>query len=75
MFETIFGVTIFLVLVAATVAARRTEKKQFNGGFCTCGRKWRRYDVDSQGGRGYTCDPCHRGTWVSYGSVDRDFVN
>jgi len=36
--ETIFGVVIFLVLVAATPWARQAEKKRFNGGFCGCGR-------------------------------------
>lgn len=76
MLETVVGVTIFLVIVAATVAARLAEGKAFNCGSCSsCGRKWRRYDTDSQGGRGYTCDHCHRGTWISYRSVDRDFVN
>jgi len=75
MLETIVGVTIFLVLVAATTWARLLEKRDFNEGFCGCGRKWRRYDVDSQGGCGYTCDPCNKGVWVSYRSVDRAFVD
>ncbi len=72
----IVGILMFLTLVGAGLAARHVEKKAFNGGFCpSCGRKWRRYDMDSQGGRGYTCDSCNKGVWVSYRSVDKDFVN
>lgn len=60
----------FAVFMAVALVARQVEKKDFNGGFCGCGRKWRRYDVDSQGGRGYTCDPCNKGVWVSYWGID-----
>lgn len=73
--EVILGIAIFSALAATILWVRREEKNQFNGGFCTCGRKWRRYDVDSQGGRGYTCDPCNKGVWVSYWGIDNDFVN
>lgn len=73
--EIILGVTIFSVLVCAALGARYLEKKDFNGGFCGCGQRWRRYDVDSQGGRGYTCDGCNKGVWVSYRSIDRAFIN
>ena len=36
-----------------------------------CDAPWRYYDTDSQGGRGYTCDTCPRGVWVSYPGIDR----
>jgi len=51
--------------------ARSWEKARYNGGLCTgCGHPWRYFDTDSQGGRGYKCDGCRRGTWVSYWGID-----
>lgn len=41
------------------------ERRDFAGGLC-CGRRLRRFDTDSQGGRGYTCDSCRRYLWVSW---------
>ena len=61
---------LVLMLIIMRHAAAR-ERLAFNAGECpSCRRSWRRYDVDSQGGRGYTCDGCKRGVWVSYSGID-----
>jgi hypothetical protein len=49
------------------------ESIEWNGGKCPkCGKEWKLFDVDSQGGRGYTCDCRH--IWISY-PVDRNYKN
>ncbi len=53
--------------------ARHHEKVDFNNGYCKhCNSRLRRFDVDSQGGRGYVCDDCGYHVWVSY-KVDKNF--
>ena len=62
---------VILAFGALMLWARSREKGAFNGGDCPdCGTPWRYYDTDSQGGRGYTCDTCSRGVWVSYPGID-----
>ena len=52
----------------------RLEAKAFNNGICkNCGEKLVNFDMDSQGGRGYTCRKCNYTCWISYNSVDKDF--
>jgi len=57
-------------------AARRSECRAFNHGYChQCGSPLQSFDMDSQGGRGYKCRSCPNYTiWVSYPNVDRDAV-
>ncbi len=65
------GVALALAFGALMLWARSREKAAFNGGDCPdCGTPWRHFDNDSQGGRGYTCDTCPRGVWVSYPGID-----
>ena len=76
--ETILKLIFVLVIIGAFVvshiASIRSEKKNFNKGMCPhCKIKLRCFDMDSQGGRGYTCDRCEYTTWVSHHSVDKDF--
>ncbi|APU89027.1 hypothetical protein Rctr197k_276 [Virus Rctr197k] len=59
-------------LIVTTWLCRTSEARAFNRGVCRCGSRWRRFDVDSQGGRGYRCDACGDYCWVSYG-VDGDY--
>ncbi|KKL14098.1 hypothetical protein LCGC14_2519150 [marine sediment metagenome] len=62
---------IFIVFLAAILFAHNWEKRRFNSGNCPgCEKPWRLFDVDSQGGRGYTCRACNKGTWVSYWGID-----
>jgi hypothetical protein len=44
----------------------RVERKIWNGGICECGRRWRHFGTDSQGGRGYRCDDCNKRIWISW---------
>lgn len=51
------------------------EKRDFNNGFCPhCNQRLKFFDTDSQGGRGYCCPGCNYITWVSYKSVDREYI-
>ena len=62
---------VVLLFVSLMFWARAREAAEYNGGLCVgCGEPWRHFDNDSQGGRGYTCDGCGRGTWVSYWGID-----
>jgi hypothetical protein len=49
------------------------ERRSWNGGKCSCGGYWKRFDNDSQGGRGYKCVACDTRVWISY-PVDRKYV-
>ena len=69
-----FGFWLGIILVAIMLIGglweRDREKREWNNGYCKkCGSEWERFDMDSQGGRGYTCD-CGRTIWISY-KVDK----
>lgn len=57
---------IVVCWIALIIFARSREAMDWNGGYCTCGKPWRYFDTDSQGGRGYKCDDCHQTIWISY---------
>lgn len=72
-------VTFVAVLVLLAI---RREALDYNHGICPrCEsqgefiemRKLKKFDEDSQGGRGYKCDRCGYVTWVSYDCVDCDY--
>jgi len=66
------GGSLILIILIGMTWARSREAAAYNGGYCTecLDSPMVRFDTDSQGGRGYRCDECHRRIWVSYG-VDR----
>lgn len=64
------------MLISGHIWGINEERKDFNNGVCPkCGKQLRCFDMDSQGGRGYTCDKCDYTTWVSYNRVDRNYRN
>lgn len=62
-FITFLIITITCICV---LIARHLEKKDWNNGYCSCGEPWKHFTTDSQGGRGYCCDKCHKHIWISY---------
>ena len=59
----LFLLGIFLLTIAW--AAYR-ESTWWNNGLCPrCQKRWKHFDTDSQGGRGYKCKNGHY-TWISY---------
>lgn len=64
-----------LFLVAMGVGALwaiRADRRCWNKGVCpTCGRPWRNFDTDSQGGLGYTCGNGHY-LWIGWPHVTRE---
>lgn len=61
--------------VAFIMYAIKSEKRRFNDGKCPyCNVQWKQFDMDSQGGRGYDCPRCGKTVWISYPSVDREFL-
>ncbi len=70
--EILIVLGVILLFAGLMNYAKNRETKAFNGGECPdCKVPWRHFDNDSQGGRGYTCDSCPRGVWVSYKRVDK----
>ena len=76
----LLGMVIFVVVMVLLTIHR--EKLDYNHGICPrCGnqnvfiemRRLKKFDDDSQGGRGYKCDRCGYVTWVSYDCVDCDY--
>jgi len=64
------GIIIAILIVAGILLAYRLEKKMWNNGICKkTGKSWKRFDTDSQGGRGYVSE--NEYTWISY-PVDKE---
>lgn len=60
------AVTFVLILVVGVFAGYWRERTAWNGGRCRmCAGEWKSFDMDSQGGRGYSC-PCGKHLWVSW---------
>ena len=66
-----FIVIALIVYFGVMVIAAYIESKLWNKGKCKCGKVWRHFDNDSQGGRGYCCDNCKTYIWISYPGIDR----
>ena len=68
------GLGLFLlVCIFGIFRAHHLEKIAWNGGICKeHGTKWKCFDVDSQGGRGYKCGDMvyEHHIWISY-DVDK----
>lgn len=63
-------VLIIFVFTVILFGGRGGESKTWNSGTCReCGTKWKQFDIDSQGGRGYKCGCGKHTCWISY-SVD-----
>ena len=64
-------IIIFICLIIVAIIA---EKKAFNNGICKCcGKPLHHFDIDSQGGRLYTCDDFCNLVSVSYKIVDKSY--
>jgi len=60
MIGTIIGLSIIAIMIGGSLWARSQEAKEWNGGVCAaCGQPWKCFNVDSQGGRGYSCSNDH----------------
>ena len=62
---------LLLIVPGMLITAWRAEVRTWNDGHCKCGYRWRWFDNDSHGGRGYTCDSCDRTCWISYPGVEK----
>ena len=69
------GLAVTVFLIGGGVYGHHIESKLWNGGRCShCENRWIRFDVDSQGGRGYKCRCDYRHVWISYPSIDRSYL-
>ena len=66
MLEALPGIAILLVIVVGSLLCWRSEKRQYNNGYCSCGARWIHFDCDSQGGDGWKCTRCGAGMWTSW---------
>ena len=67
----IIVIVCFFCWVSYTI---KSEYKKFNKGICPkCGKRFRLFDIDSHGARGYVCDDCEHYIWISYDSVDKNY--
>ena len=65
----IFAIATVCFMVGGGILAYSYEKKAWNNGTCQeTGQKWKYFDTDSQGGRGYKSGECV--VWVSYPGID-----
>jgi hypothetical protein len=59
------GIVILSVMLLGGIWQRRNEKREWNNGICAeSGKPWRKFDSDSQDGRGYTDGVNY--CWISY---------
>lgn len=69
-----FSIIAIVIFFAMGGITRSAEKREYNNGMCPkCGSRLVLTDMDSQGGRWYTCshrydktDPCDYDCWISY---------
>ena len=60
-----------LISLSGILWAISSERGHWNNGRCAiCNKKWKLFDVDSQGGRGYI-DGKHT-IWISYPLIDKN---
>ena len=66
-------ILIALFFLVGCLVCSISERRSFNGGICrACGKALKRFDTDSQGGRGYTCgvDCCfYYSAFVLFGTI------
>jgi hypothetical protein len=62
-------ILIALFFLVGCLVCSISERRSFNGGICrACGKALKRFDTDSQGGRGYTCGVHY--IWASWPGTD-----
>jgi len=62
---------VLTFIIVGGIYSYSNEKKDWNNGHCSkCHNKWKSFDMDLQGGRGYKC-LCGRYIWISYHSIDK----
>jgi len=72
----VFPIAFFVLMISLTIIGNIMERKLWNKGKCPdCNKKWRYFDTDSQGGKGYTCDKCDRTIWISWPFIDKKTNN
>lgn len=72
----IVAIITIAFLILCVVTGYRNEKIYFNNGRCyKCGNQMKHFANDIQGCRGYICDKCKIAIWVSYSSIDKEFIN
>ena len=68
------ALVVSVFLISGGVYGHCIESMDWNDGGCShCESKWIRFDVDSQGGRGYKCNCAYRHIWISWPSIDRSY--
>lgn len=69
----IVAVVAIVVIYCMSIICSVLERKRWNKGYCPrCGTKWKFFDYDSTGARGYTCDKCNNKLWLSYLNFNND---
>lgn len=68
------GIILLAVMLFGGLFSYRTEKKLWNNGISAkSGIPWKSFDMNSQGGRGYTDGIDY--IWISYSWVDNRYVH
>lgn len=71
------AIGLVLTFFALSWLCMRSERREWNDGICReNGQRWRIFDVDSQGGRGYKAGEgeTQRVCWISWPGVDRNRI-
>ena len=63
--ELFVSLLVFLLLIILPIWGYLSEKKDWNNGISPIGEKWKYFDMDSHGGRGYM-DSKQNTIWISY---------
>ena len=66
---------ILLICIIVPVIGMHIEAHYFNKGKCKrCGHDLSISGYDTYGNRNYTCNKCGYSIWVSYDTVDKDWI-
>ena len=56
---------VLIVFILFIIACYLVDIIHWNNGKCFCGELWYRFDVDSNGERGYKCRKCGKVIWIN----------
>ena len=70
MLDIVITSIVFLVFIILGYWGYTSERKEWGKGISPAGEKWKQFDTDSQGGRGYTTNKGEY-CWISWPGIDR----
>ncbi|AMM45057.1 putative membrane protein [Bacillus phage SP-15] len=63
---TVLVIALLLFMFVGGIVVCISEHKEYNKGYCSCGGRWKSFDMASDCSIGWNCTNCGRYMWTSY---------